>query len=236
MGHYMQAWSFRRSWRGCATRPNPSRARGGGRPPALPGARERAGAEAGAEPARRGDPGRGGGGAAARRLPRALAREDVEYISVKVSSVSSQLNLVAFRATIEVVKDRLRTLYRRGLRHLYTQPPTAAARRSSSTSIWRNTATSPSPWPRFARSSTKRNSSRSRAGSCCRPICPIPTAVLRDLADWAIAPGGAGRRAHQGPHRQGREPRHGAQSRPNSTAGTPRLTPPRRKSTRITGA
>src|SRR5262249_24515911 len=51
-----------------------------------------------------------------------LARDDVEYISVKVSSVSSQLNLVAFRTTIDVVKARLRTLYRQAQRHHYRHP------------------------------------------------------------------------------------------------------------------
>ena len=62
---------------------------------------------------------------AARRLEAylaLLARQDVEYISVKVSSVFSQINLVAFRQTLERVKDRLRTLYRRALRHQYRQP------------------------------------------------------------------------------------------------------------------
>jgi RHH-type transcriptional regulator, proline utilization regulon repressor / proline dehydrogenase / delta 1-pyrroline-5-carboxylate dehydrogenase len=62
---------------------------------------------------------------AARRLEayRALlAREDVEYISVKVSSVSSQLELSAFRQTVEVVKDRLRALYRQALGHHYRHP------------------------------------------------------------------------------------------------------------------
>jgi len=49
-----------------------------------------------------------------------LAREDVEYISVKVSSIFSQINLVAFDATVKAVKDRLRALYRQAMRHLYT--------------------------------------------------------------------------------------------------------------------
>ena len=63
-----------------------------------------------------------GEGEAARRLEayRALlAREDVEYISVKVSSVLSQINLVAFRHTVERVKGRLRVLYRQAQRHQY---------------------------------------------------------------------------------------------------------------------
>jgi RHH-type proline utilization regulon transcriptional repressor/proline dehydrogenase/delta 1-pyrroline-5-carboxylate dehydrogenase len=62
---------------------------------------------------------------AARRLEAylsLLAREDVEYISVKVSSVSSQIDLAAFRPTVETVKDRLRTLYRHALRHRYRHP------------------------------------------------------------------------------------------------------------------
>jgi RHH-type proline utilization regulon transcriptional repressor/proline dehydrogenase/delta 1-pyrroline-5-carboxylate dehydrogenase len=62
---------------------------------------------------------------AARRLEAylaLLAREDVEYISVKVSSVSSQIELAAFRQTVEIVKDRLRTLYRQALRHRYRHP------------------------------------------------------------------------------------------------------------------
>ncbi len=51
-----------------------------------------------------------------------LARPDVEYISVKVSSIVSQINLVAFDATVALVKERLRALYRQALAYLYTQP------------------------------------------------------------------------------------------------------------------
>ncbi len=62
---------------------------------------------------------------AARRLEAylaLLARDDVEYISVKVSSVFSQIDLVAFRATVARVADRLRTLYRAAARHRYHHP------------------------------------------------------------------------------------------------------------------
>src|SRR5207245_1319776 len=48
---------------------------------------------------------------AARRLEAyltLLARDDVEYISVKVSSVYSQIDLVAFRATVAQVAEGLR--------------------------------------------------------------------------------------------------------------------------------
>src|SRR5215468_3875698 len=66
-----------------------------------------------------------GEGEAARRLEAylaLLAHDDVEYISVKVSSVFSQINLVAFRHTMERVKAPLRVLYRQAQRHLYRDP------------------------------------------------------------------------------------------------------------------
>ena len=66
-----------------------------------------------------------GEGEAKRRLNaylELLARPDVEYISVKVSSVFSQINLVAFDATVEAIKERLRVLYRQALHHLYQHP------------------------------------------------------------------------------------------------------------------
>ncbi|MDH3599574.1 MAG: proline dehydrogenase family protein [Candidatus Tectomicrobia bacterium] len=51
-----------------------------------------------------------------------LGRDDVEYISVKVSSILSQINLVAFDQTVTLVKERLRTLYRQALAHHYHHP------------------------------------------------------------------------------------------------------------------
>lgn len=51
-----------------------------------------------------------------------LARPDVEYISVKVSSIFSQINLVGYRRTVEQIKERLRRLYRQALAHHYRHP------------------------------------------------------------------------------------------------------------------
>jgi RHH-type proline utilization regulon transcriptional repressor/proline dehydrogenase/delta 1-pyrroline-5-carboxylate dehydrogenase len=59
---------------------------------------------------------------AARRLDaylRLLARDEVEYISVKISSVFSQINLVAFDHTVEQIKSRLRLLYRQAMSHKF---------------------------------------------------------------------------------------------------------------------
>ncbi|MGJ8671732.1 proline dehydrogenase family protein [Rubritalea sp.] len=41
-----------------------------------------------------------------------LASPDCEYISVKVSSIFSQINLVAYKNTLELIKQRIRRLYR----------------------------------------------------------------------------------------------------------------------------
>ncbi len=44
-----------------------------------------------------------------------LARPDVDYVSVKLSAVFSQISVVAFRESVEPAKERLRTLYRAAL-------------------------------------------------------------------------------------------------------------------------
>ncbi|MCC6174165.1 MAG: proline dehydrogenase family protein [Chloroflexi bacterium] len=51
-----------------------------------------------------------------------LARDDVEYISVKISSVFSQIDLVAFRHTVEQIKAQLRKLYRQASQYHYRHP------------------------------------------------------------------------------------------------------------------
>ena len=51
-----------------------------------------------------------------------LSRPDVEYISVKISSIFSQINLVAFEPTVAAIKDRLRALYRQAMQYMYVWP------------------------------------------------------------------------------------------------------------------
>ena len=50
-----------------------------------------------------------------------LAHSEVEYISVKISSIYSQIHPLAFRDTVEAIKDRLRQLYRQATQHQYTR-------------------------------------------------------------------------------------------------------------------
>ncbi len=51
----------------------------------------------------------------------ALKNPEIEYISVKISTIYSQINSLAFEHTIQVLKDRLSTLYRIARDHTYTR-------------------------------------------------------------------------------------------------------------------
>ena len=51
-----------------------------------------------------------------------LARPDVEAISVKVSAIFSQIDLLAWERTLDALTERLRVIYRAALSHLYRRP------------------------------------------------------------------------------------------------------------------
>lgn len=66
-----------------------------------------------------------GEGEAGRRLKKyveLLASPDVEYISVKISSIFSQIHLVAFDYTVERIKEILRQLYTQAMKYDYVHP------------------------------------------------------------------------------------------------------------------
>lgn len=46
-----------------------------------------------------------------------IAQPDIEYISIKISSIFSQITLVDFDWTVEKIKEKLRLLYRQALTH-----------------------------------------------------------------------------------------------------------------------
>lgn len=51
-----------------------------------------------------------------------LAKPDFEYMSIKLSSIYSQVNLLAWDKTLDVAAERLRKLYRAANQYSYTQP------------------------------------------------------------------------------------------------------------------
>ncbi len=48
-----------------------------------------------------------------------LKQPEIEYISVKISSICSQINLLAFNETLELLADRLRKLYRTAMANTF---------------------------------------------------------------------------------------------------------------------
>ena len=66
-----------------------------------------------------------GEGEAAKKLKTYLGdleKSSVEYISVKISTLCSQLNLVSYDDTINILKDKLRILYRHAMKNKFTDP------------------------------------------------------------------------------------------------------------------
>ena len=50
-----------------------------------------------------------------------LAKPEVEYISVKISTICSQLNLLAWEETLEILTDRLKQLYRAAMHYTFVR-------------------------------------------------------------------------------------------------------------------
>ncbi len=51
-----------------------------------------------------------------------LTQDDIEYVSIKISTIYSQINLIGWDKTLEVLKDRLSQLYRTAKSHLFMRP------------------------------------------------------------------------------------------------------------------
>src|SRR5882762_6261789 len=123
---------------------------------------------------------------AARRLDAYLAlvaRDDVEYISVKVSSVFSQIDLVAFRATVARVAERLRTLYRAAARHHYRHPDGRVTPKFINLDITVTAFREVLDEPEFMRLS---------AGVVLQAYLPDSHRVQRVLTEWALGRQGRG--------------------------------------------
>ena len=149
---------------------------------------------------------------AARRLEAylaLLARDDVEYISVKVSSVSSQIELTAFRPTVLIVKARLRALYRQALRHHYRHPDGRVTPKFVNLDMeeYRDLALTVAA---FQEVLDEDEFMTLPAGIVLQAYLPESHRVQRGLVTWALARRRAARRADQASHRQGRQPGDGA--------------------------
>ncbi|MCA9982143.1 MAG: proline dehydrogenase family protein, partial [Anaerolineales bacterium] len=134
---------------------------------------------------------------AARRLKaylELLARPDVEYISVKISSVFSQINLVSFDHTVEEIKDRLRQLYRQAMSHKYVQSDGTAVDKFVNLDMeeYRDLHLTVAA---FKQVLDEPEFQPYRAGIVLQAYLPDAHPAQRDLTEWAlerVANGGAG--------------------------------------------
>lgn len=51
-----------------------------------------------------------------------LTKPEVEYISIKISTIYSQINLLAWEDSLQILSDRLRQLYRAAIKNRYKRP------------------------------------------------------------------------------------------------------------------
>jgi len=51
-----------------------------------------------------------------------LEKKSVEYISVKISTLCSQLNLISWDETVNILKEKMRILYRHAMKNQFTDP------------------------------------------------------------------------------------------------------------------
>ncbi|MEM6527312.1 MAG: bifunctional proline dehydrogenase/L-glutamate gamma-semialdehyde dehydrogenase, partial [Chloroflexota bacterium] len=122
-----------------------------------------------------------------------LANPDVEYISVKISSVFSQINLIAFEDTIEQIKTRLRKLYRQAMAHEYVRPDGTAIPKVVNLDMedYRDLHLTVAAFQQVLNEPEFQNY---RAGIVLQAYLPDSSQVQRDLTAWAmerVANGGA---------------------------------------------
>ena len=140
-----------------------------------------------------------------------MERADVDYVSVKVSSVAAQLNLWSYRETLARTKDALRVTLRAGA---------AASPPAFVNSTWRSTATSRSPSTPSPSCSTSRSSSTLEAGVVLQAYVPDSLDALVRLAGWAASAARPRRRRGEGTHRQGGQSGRGTGRRRHARVAT----------------
>ena len=122
----------------------------------------------------------------------------MNYVSVKISSIFSQINLVAREATLEAIKERLRKLYRAAL------PDKKFV--NLDMEEYRDLALTVAAFRGVLDEEEFRDLP---AGLVLQAYLPDSIAVQRELTGVGAEARGGGRRADQDPAREGREPRDG---------------------------
>ncbi len=122
-----------------------------------------------------------------------LRRPDVEYISVKISSIYSQINLVAFEATVDALQNRLRKLYETALENTFVHPDGRKTPKFVNLDMeeYRDLHLTVAA---FKRTLEEPAFKQLRAGIVLQAYLPDSHPIQRDLTEWAmqrVANGGA---------------------------------------------
>ena len=115
-------------------------------------------------------------------------------MSVKISTIYSQISALAREHTVDVLCDRLELLYRAAAKSTFHARATARSCRSSSTSTWRSTATRSSRPRSFMRTLDRPGLEQARAGIALQAYIPDSFATQQRINEWArkrVAAGGA---------------------------------------------
>ena len=141
---------------------------------------------------------------ASTRCVRGCAGRSVAYVSVKISALCANLDVLAFDHEVDRIAANAcarSTTCGRVLAADLREPRHGGVPRTSDS--------------RWARSACPRRAELAgpRRASSCRPTCPTPTTRSTGSTAWAAGRAPAAARADQGAAREGRQPRDGARRR-----------------------
>lgn len=122
-----------------------------------------------------------------------LAQPEIEYISVKISTICSQINLLAWEQTLAIITGRLQRLYRAAAAHSYTRPDGTAVPKFVNLDMeeYRDLHLTVEA---FQRVLDQPEFLKYRAGIVLQSYLPDSYPIQKELTEWAlkrVANGGA---------------------------------------------
>ncbi len=160
---------------------------------------------------------------------------EIEVVSIKISTLYSQISPLAREHTVSVLCDRLERLFRTADRARFTRPDGTVVPKFVYLDMeeYRDKELTAEA---FMRTLDRDGLGHVRAGIALQSYIPDSYRTLLELQAWARAARRRGRRTHHDPARQGRE--HGERARRvlGRAAGRRRRTGPSSRRTRTTSA
>ena len=133
-----------------------------------------------------------------------LKNPAIEYVSVKISTIYSQLHPLAFGHSVDCIGERLAELYRAAAAHHFTR---ADGRRvpkfvNLDMESYRDLEMTAAA---FMRTLDQPEFKNYFAGMALQAYLPDSFGMLQEITAWARKRGGRRRQPGQNPHRQGRQ-------------------------------